>query len=169
MTINNNDFTIIVDTREQQPWSFEHYTTAHRKLDAGDYSIEGLENILAIERKKSVNEIANNIIEPRFKDAIARLAQHKYSFLLLEFDIQDVLVYPIGSSLPKKLWDKVKISPAFLMKHILEWQLVHNIKVMFCGSPSDAEKTAEYIFKKIYYLEIIKKEKYDETQSNNNN
>ena len=114
---------------------------------------------MAIERKKSVNEIANNIIESRFKDAIARLAQHKYAFLLLEFDIQNVLSYPIGSNLPKRLWDKIKISPAFLMKHILEWQKEHNIKVMFCGSSSDAESVAEFILNKVYYLEVIKKEK----------
>lgn len=152
----NYDFTVVIDTREQQPWSFDNYAKANRKLDAGDYSIEGLENILAIERKKSVNEIANNITEPRFKDAIARLAQLKYSFLLLEFDIENVLNYPIGSDLPRRLWDKVKISPAFLMKNVLEWEMNHNIKVIFCGSSSNAELVAEYILKKVYYLETKK-------------
>jgi len=151
--MNNPDFTIIVDTREQQPWAFDHYVKANIKLDAGDYSIQGLQHLLGIERKKSVNEIANNITEPRFKDAISRLAQLKYSFLLLEFDIEDILNYPIGSSLPKKLWDKVKISPAFLMKHVLDWQLIHNINVIFCGSSSSAERTAEMILKKIFYIE----------------
>jgi hypothetical protein len=150
----NNDFTIIVDTREQQPWSFEHHVTAHRKLDTGDYSIEGLESIVAIERKKSVNEIANNIVESRFKDVISRLSQIKYPFILMEFDINHILNYPIGSNLPKKMWDKVKISPAFLMKNILDWQIKHNIKALFCGSPSDAEQTAQYILKKIHYLEL---------------
>ena len=151
--MNNPDFTIIIDTREQQPWSFDHYSKANIKLDAGDYSIQGLQYLLGIERKKSVNEIANNITEPRFKDAIARLAQLKYSFLLLEFDIENILNYPIGSNLPKRLWDKVKISPAFLMKHVLDWQLVHNINVIFCGDSSSAERTAEMILKKIYYIE----------------
>lgn len=157
MTNDHNDFTIIIDTREQQPWSFDHYTVAKRKLDAGDYSIEGLESVLAIERKKSVNEIATNIIEPRFKDAIQRLSQHKYAFLLLEFDIDRVLSYPIGSALPKRLWNRTKITPAFLMKHILDWQLVYNIKVMFCGSSADAEQVAEYILKKIHRLELNNK------------
>jgi ERCC4-type nuclease len=151
--MNNPDFTIIVDTREQQPWSFDHYSKANIKLDAGDYSIQGLQHLLGIERKKSVNEIANNITEPRFKDAIARLAELKYSFLLLEFDIENILNYPIGSNLPKRLWDKVKISPSFLMKHVLDWQLVHNINVIFCGDSSSAERTAEMILKKIYFIE----------------
>jgi ERCC4-type nuclease len=159
MTKDDDDFTIIVDTREQQPWSFDHYAVANRKLDTGDYSIEGLEEIFCIERKKSVSEIANNIVESRFKDVIARLAQYKYSFLLLEFDIEDVLQYPIGSTLPRRLWNKVRIKPAFIMKNVLDWQLKHDIKVIFCGNSSNAEQVAEYIFKKIYYLEVTKKNK----------
>lgn len=156
--MKKNDFTIIVDTREQQPWSFDHYTKANRKLDTGDYSVEGLENVLAIERKKSINEIANNIVESRFKDVISRLSGVKYSYILLEFDLENVLSYPIGSSLPKHMWDKVKISPSFIMKHILEWQMFHNIKVIFCGSASNAEQMAEYIMNKVYYLEIHSKQ-----------
>ena len=153
----HDDFTIIIDTREQQPWSFEHYTTASKKLDTGDYSIEGLEDIICIERKKSVTEVANNITESRFIDVIDRMSKYKYAFLLLEFDLEQVLNYPVGSNLPRRLWDKVKITPAFIIKHILELQLNHNIKVLFCGSQSDAEKMAEYILKKAHYIERVQK------------
>lgn len=161
MTHDHDNFTIIVDTREQQPWTFDNYVVANKKLDTGDYSIEGLQDIFAIERKKSINEIANNIIEPRFKDVIARMSQLKYSFFLLEFGITDVLNYPIGSNLPKKLWDKIKITPPFIMKHILDWQLKYNIKVLFCNNASNAEQVAEYILKKIYLLHL--QEKKNET------
>jgi ERCC4-type nuclease len=161
--INNEDFTIIIDTREQQPWTFEEYVVANKKLDTGDYSIDGLQNFFTIERKKSINEIANNIIEPRFKDVITRMGQLRYSFFLLEFSLTDVLHYPIGSNLPKRLWDKVKITPAFIMKHILDWQIKHNIRVLFCNNASNAEKTAEYIFKKMYLLHQQEKDKNNET------
>ena len=70
-----NNFKIIIDTREQQPWVFEDYTTANEKLDTGDYSIEGMEDLLCIERKHSIGEIANNITEPRFKDVISRMSK----------------------------------------------------------------------------------------------
>jgi ERCC4-type nuclease len=155
--MKNEDFTIIVDTREQQPWEFEHYAVAHRKLDTGDYSIEGLENLLGIERKKSVSEFANNITESRFKDVVMRMSQLKYSFLLLEFDLNDILIYPIGSTVPKRMWDKIKISPAFILKHILELQLNHNIKVVFCGDSDNARKMAEHILKKVNYIERFSK------------
>jgi ERCC4-type nuclease len=155
----HDDFTIIIDTREQQPWSFEHYTTANRKLDTGDYSIEGLEDVICIERKKSINEIANNITESRFIDVVDRMSKFKYAFMLLEFNLEQVLNYPIGSNLPRRLWGKIKITPAFIMKHILELQLNHNIKIMFCGSPSNAEKTAEFILKKVHYIEKVQQSK----------
>jgi hypothetical protein len=163
--MKNPDFTIIVDTREQQPWSFNNFAKAHKKLDTGDYSIEGLQHLLAIERKKSVSEFATNIVESRFYDVVIRLSQLKYSFLLLEFDLEDVLIYPIGSTVPKRMWSKIKISPAFIIKNILELQLKHNIIVYFCGDSSNAEKMAEHILKKIYYSEkhnILKQENDDE-------
>jgi ERCC4-type nuclease len=147
-------FTVIVDTREQQPWMFDdHYAVAHRKLDTGDYSIEGLEHLLCIERKKSASEFANNIVESRFQDVVMRMSQYKYSFLLLEFNLEDLLIYPIGSTVPKKMWSKIRISPAFLLKNILELQLNHNIKVHFCGKASNARQMAEHIMKKVNYLE----------------
>jgi ERCC4-type nuclease len=148
------NYTIIVDTREQQPWCFKHHSVASKKLDAGDYSLEGFENILGIERKKSVCEIANNIVENRFKDALERLGQLKYSFLLLEFDMDKVLSYPVGSTLPKRLWDKTRITPTFLLRNILDWNINYNINVLFCGSGSNAEQVAEYIFRRIFYLEM---------------
>lgn len=166
---NNNkfyDFKIIIDTREQKPWAFANYSTENKKLDTGDYSIEGLENILCIERKQSSSEFANNIVESRFKDVIERMSNIKYAFLLLEFDLEDLLIYPVGSTVPRRMWDKIKISPGFLIKNILDLQINHNIIVCFCGNSTNAEKLAEHILKKIHYIEVVKKKKEstDETQ-----
>jgi hypothetical protein len=43
---------IIVDTREQTPWEFEDHPVSIQKLDVGDYSVIGLERLVAIERKR---------------------------------------------------------------------------------------------------------------------
>lgn len=147
-----SDLKIIIDTREQKPWSFEEHATAHRKLDTGDYSVEGLEHLLAIERKRNVAEIANNITESRFKDVIQRLKTFKYSFVLLEFDLNNVLEYPIGSTIPKRLWSKIRISPQYILKHLTDLQVDHGIHVLFCGSSSNAEKIALSIMRRVYKL-----------------
>ncbi len=147
-----SDLKIIIDTREQKPWQFEEHVTANRKLDTGDYSVEGLENILAIERKRNVAEIANNITESRFKDVVERLKAFKYAFILLEFDLNNVLEYPIGSTIPKRLWNKIRISPQYILKHITDLQVDHGIHVLFCGSSGNAEKIALSIMKRVYKL-----------------
>jgi hypothetical protein len=63
------------------------------------------------------------------------------------------------------MWDKIKISPAFLLKNIFELQLKHNIIVYFCGDADNAEKMAEYILKKIYYTEKNNMKKISEDSS----
>lgn len=148
--MTKDPFTVIIDTREQLPWEFGLHITAKKKLDTGDYSIEGLENILAIERKKSVSEIANNITESRFKDVLNRLGAIPHSFMLLEFEIDDIYSFPVGSDVPKKLWDKLKISGNYIMKYLVEAQLNHNIHILYCGSAETAERVAVGIMKRVY-------------------
>jgi hypothetical protein len=74
-----------------------------------------------------------------------------------------VLNYPVGSNLPKRMWDKVRITPAFIMKNILDWQLKYDIKVLFCNNASNAEKVAEYVIKRIYLINNKPKENQNET------
>lgn len=148
--LSKDPFIIIVDTREQIPWEFGFHVTSHKKLNTGDYSIEGLEHILCIERKRSVSEIANNISEPRFKDVLDRMDKIKHSFILLEFSLDDLYSFPVGSDIPEKLWDKIKITSKYLLKYLIQIQLNRNIHIVFCGSPDNAEKMAISIMKRIY-------------------
>lgn len=144
-----DNFTVIIDTREQHPWEFKYHATAHRKLDTGDYSMEGYEDILCIERKHGMAEIANNIVEPRFKDVIERMSKYKYAFILIECDYDQMINYPIGSDVPQKLWKSIKITPQFIMRFLTELQIKHNIHVIFCGCPAWAQKTAISIMKRV--------------------
>jgi ERCC4-type nuclease len=46
---------VIADSREQEPYSFEatRITTVRRALPAGDYSLDGLEDRVAVERMRT--------------------------------------------------------------------------------------------------------------------
>jgi ERCC4-type nuclease len=146
----NDDFKIIIDTREQKPWIFENYETTNAKLDTGDYSIQGMEHLLAIERKRNVSEFANNITEKRFKDVIDRLNKIPHSFILFEFDMNDIMMFPIGSDIPKKLWPKIRISPTFILKNIIDLQINSKINFIFCSNASNAQTIAASIMKYIH-------------------
>ncbi len=43
--------TIIIDTREQRPLEFRGMKTLRRKLEVGDYSVQGLTKSVSVERK----------------------------------------------------------------------------------------------------------------------
>lgn len=148
--MNKDPFTIIIDTREQIPWEFGYHDTAKQKLDTGDYSIVGFENIIAIERKKSVSELATNLSESRFKDVLERLSQIKHPYMVFEFDIDEVYSFPVGSDIPKKLWDKLRISGNYIIKRLIEIQLQYGIQVVFCGDPNNAERFTVSLMKRIY-------------------
>ena len=147
---SNDPFTIIVDTREQTPWEFGFHNTAKRKLDTGDYSMEGFESLFTIERKRSVSEIANNLSESRFKDALERLGKIPHSFMIMEFSLDEIYQFPVGSDIPKKMWDKLRISGNYIMKCLIEAQLNYNIHILFCDDAENAERVAVSIMKRIY-------------------
>lgn len=143
------DFTVIIDTREQHPWELKHYTKASRKLDTGDYSVEGFEELLCIERKYSVSEFVNNMGEKRFRDVLDRMSKYKYAYIIMEFNFSDILNFPIGSTIPKKVWDKLKITPSYIIKYITDIQMKYGIHVLFCDSVSGAEKMALSIMRRV--------------------
>ena len=53
-------FRIIVDTREQAEYTFD-CSVLRRKLDAGDYSVQGYEHRVAVERK-SLADFVHTVI-----------------------------------------------------------------------------------------------------------
>lgn len=142
---------IIIDTREREGlWSFGSTEVIHKKLDTGDYSIEGLETLLCIERKKTVSEFAINVAEKRFKDSLERMKSYQYRFVIMEFTINDVLKFPIGSGIPKSKWDKMRITPQYIMYFISQIQVLYGIDVIFAGDRSNASYIAKNIMKRVY-------------------
>jgi len=139
---------IIVDTREKTPWEFEN--SVSRKLDVGDYSIEGYESILAVERKATTSEFARNINESRFLDVLDRLDSIRYGFIICEFTMDDVLSFPRNSGIPQKLWNTVRVHPNYILKCILEYQMRYNVNILMCGS--QGREVAKSIFKRVLIL-----------------
>lgn len=144
---------IVIDTREQQPWQFEEqefysFDREYRGLATGDYTILGLERMFVIERKASTSEVARNILESRFEEELKRLTQFNYPFIVCEFEIKDIVMFPMNSGIPHKLWDSLKITGPFLMKKIIEFQISYGIPWIFAGDY--AEEFAVSLIKRMY-------------------
>ena len=149
-----NKFIVIRDTREKDGWYFKESDycegMVNQKLDTGDYSIQGLEDVLCIERKASGAEIANNIVDDRFTRELDRMSEFKYKFLILEFGVEDILSFPVGSDIPKKSWNKIRISGRFIMKRLSEIQIKYGIHVVPCGDKLSAWHMTSSIMKRVF-------------------
>ena len=84
--------TIIYDDREKYPWTAETFgpgfLTERRRLATGDYTLEGYESVLCIERKHSWEEIAQNVSNNRsrirFRAMLKRMQSYPVRMLILE-------------------------------------------------------------------------------------
>jgi|TARA_R100000306_G_C4364141_1_gene136766 hypothetical protein len=143
-----------VDTREKQSWNFDNSDlvekTISQKLDTGDYAVEGLEHILCIERKQSVSEIAQNISQARFQDVLKRMKLFEHKFLLLEFDIDKILQFPVGSNVPKKIWGKLKVRGPYILRSLARIQVKYGVQVVFCGDSDNAKYVALNLMREVY-------------------
>jgi hypothetical protein len=130
-------YTVIRDTREQQGWIFEpnEYCagTVLKALKTGDYTLKGLEKILCIERKKSVAEFAKNMGEARFTRELERMEKFTLPFIVFEFDMSDVMRWPLGSGIPLAQQQKMRISRHFILKRLMDFQVQYKTKFIFAG------------------------------------
>ena len=85
--------TIIIDTREQEGYSFDPRlaATVRRALPAGDYSVAGLESTVAVERK-SLDDFVSTVIHgrERFRNELRKLAGYRAACVVVEAGMLDV-------------------------------------------------------------------------------
>ncbi len=157
------DYTIIRDTREQLGYHFNPYDKCagmiRKALKTGDYTLKGFEDILCIERKASTAEISNNMGRKKdaFHNEIKRMDEFRFAFLICEFTLEDVLKFPLNSTVPKHKWNSLKVTGRYMMKCFMEYQLRHNVKVLFCGNKDNAFLTVSSLCKRVN--ELIHEEK----------
>jgi len=86
--------TVVVDTREQESYVFDPQCVAvtRRALPAGDYSIEGREDSVAVERK-TLEDFVSTVIRSRkrFTRELQRLEEYEAACVVVESDLRDVL------------------------------------------------------------------------------
>jgi len=159
--MSNNKFTIIRDTREKRAhgWTYEENAqcagTLVETLRTGDYSVQGLEDFVCIERKETIQEFARNCVEKRWGDCMKRMSQVRHSYLILEFDWTDIDRYPYSAKVPRSVTKKMcwangkpKIAVKYIWKVIESARTDYGIHVIACSDKIKAEKLAYRIMKK---------------------
>ncbi len=127
---------VIADTREQEVYTFNpvRVTTVRRALPAGDYSLEGLEVRVAVERK-TVEDLVKTVIRERerFGRELERLATYEAACVVVEGNLGDLLdwQYRCGAH------------PNAILGAVLAIIIDHAIPVYFCSDRQTACRFVE--------------------------
>lgn len=113
---------IAVDTREQRPYRFPHCEV--KTLTTGDYSIVGLEERIAIERKqlRELFGITGRDRE-RFERELERMTKLDFAAIVIEADLSQILRGDAFS----------QVSPKAVVGSLVSWSIRYRAHVFFAG------------------------------------
>jgi ERCC4-type nuclease len=122
---------IVIDTREQKPYSFP-CDTIRKKLDTGDYSINGLENHVTVERK-SKNDAYGTAGKgrARFVRELERMLDMDFSAIIIESNMKSFMTAPKYS----------KLSPQSVVNSYLAWMVRYKVPVIWAPNRDFATST----------------------------
>lgn len=150
-----NKYLVLKDTREKDGWNFpESETCLGTKIatiKTGDYSIQGYEKKLCIERKKSPEELAANLgkNKKRFDNEIDRMRDFEHAFIICEFSLSSLLDFPHNTTIPNRYKSRMRITGYFILKCLMEYSLNNNVHVLFADNARSAQALASSIFKRV--------------------
>jgi len=127
---------IIIDTREQTAYAFDsqRFSTVRRALPAGDYSLDGSETRVAVERK-SMPDFVSTVIRARkrFHAELRKLAEYEHACIVVEGSLRDLLEgrYPGGAH------------PNALLGSVVSIVVDFGVPVYFCGDRQTAIRYVE--------------------------
>ena len=133
------EITVVVDSREQRPYRFKGSVT--KALKAGDYSILGLEDRVAIERKSKKDAYASlGMNRPRFEREAKRLAEYDYAAIVIESDLAGFLQPPAFT----------RLSPKAALNSLVSWSVKYGVHVFFASDRRHAKALVYRILEKYW-------------------
>lgn len=116
------ELVVAIDTREQKPYRFPRFEV--KTLPTGDYSIVGLEDRIAIERKTKDDAYSSlGQGRARFERELQRLAHLDYAAIVIETSLPDFLRAPAFS----------RMNPKAAAGSIFAWSVKYRVCVFFAG------------------------------------
>jgi len=138
VTTSGGTITILIDSREQTPWSFTG-PSKRATLPVGDYTAAGFEDHICIERK-SLDDLCGCVTSERsrFKRMLARMEPYPCKKLIVECSLDDILQHRFKSN----------TSPSSIVGSLISWEEDFGISVIYAGCHQEAAKYGERILNK---------------------
>ena len=135
---------IVQDSREQAPYAFNAPRYAGTvvevgTLQTGDYSLHGLTDLIALERK-SLSDLCGTLTagRERFKRECERGRGREYFGLVIEASMDDVRRHNYRS----------QMTPQSLLQTLAAWSIRYGLHVHWCGSREGGEYMVHSLLEK---------------------
>lgn len=140
-TLAPSDITAVIDSREKTPLELASLNVERATLVTGDYSVKGLTDVIAVERK-SLQDLAMCVgrERSRFEREILRLLAYPHRLVVVEGSWNDIERGPgLGA------W-RGAISPNVMKGSILGW-MAQGVPFLLAGDHEAAGKlVANFLF-----------------------
>lgn len=133
------DLVVAIDTREQKPYRFARSEV--KTLASGDYSIVGLEDRVAVERKTKQDAYSSlGLGRARFERELQRLARFDYAAIVIETSLPDFLQAP-GFS---------RMNPRAAARSLIAWSVKYRVCVFFAGDRRHGNALTRQLLEKFW-------------------
>src|SRR6516162_8097273 len=139
---------IVVDNREREPLPFTRFEAVRDTLYSGDYSVLGLEDSFAVERK-SLDDLANCCLSSnrdRFEHELHRLRGYRFKRLLVVGTHAEIEAQRYHS----------RIAPKAVLATLAAFEVRYDLPIVFCSTPEEAaiaiERWAVYFSREVIKL-----------------
>jgi len=160
----NQKPVVLYDDREHKPWLFlqSDYEMKRKRLKCGDYTIEGYEDIVAIEKKSGIEELLNDLTgkyrptfvaiekksgieellndltgkyRPTFKRFLKKLSQYPVKCIIVEEAFTLDNICSAIRRIKKKSGNKMRLTVHTVLWWMAEITMSYGIPIIFIGSP----------------------------------
>jgi len=130
---------IVVDTREQKPYKFEH--SMLKTLESGDYSIRGLEDRIVIERKSKIDAFGSlGKGRSRFEREVKRMSGYDYAAIVIESSLASFLRPPAFT----------QMNPKAALNTLISWSVKYGVFIYFASDRRHARALVYRILEKFW-------------------
>ncbi|MBT3368447.1 MAG: hypothetical protein HN416_14945 [Nitrospina sp.] len=135
MKLKPENLTVLVDTREQNPFSLEPMKIKKTGLITGDYTLEGLEEIVLVERKE-LSDLVGCITSgrERFERELLRMKAYPSKCVVVEGGWSEL---ESGSY-------RSRVNPKAVTHTIASWISRYGVPFQFCGCRQYAQEFTQY-------------------------
>lgn len=145
-----NEIVIVADSREQAPYSFEQWpvNVVRAGLPAGDYSLIGFEDRVAVERK-TLDDLIGCLMgkeRDRFQRELSKLRPYESAAVIIEATLCDITRGRYRS----------QMKPQAALQSIATFFVRCGVPFLFCGDRASGEYMTYSLLSK-YLYEIDKR------------